>query len=303
MQNVKRYRINEISGRTNLVINLMFIFYCILCIAPIVLVLMVSFTDEQAILLQGYKFLPGKFSLYAYEYLFNDISKIARGYGVTIFTTVVGTILNLLLTSLFAYPLSRRDLPFRKFLTFFIFFTMLFNGGLVPWYLVCTRLLNLKNTIWALIIPSLVSPFNVLIMRTFFQNTIPDSIIEAARIDGASELRTFFQIVVPLSKPVFATIGLFCTIAFWNNYFLSMMFITKQHLYSLQYLMFIVQRNIDVLKDMKMINPNADGEIAKLPQETIRMAMVIVGIGPIIFAYPFFQKYFVKGLVVGAVKG
>jgi putative aldouronate transport system permease protein len=303
MKKVKKYSANTISNKSNFIINLLFIAYCILCIAPLILVIVVSFTDEKTIMAEGYKFIPSKWSLYAYSYMFHDMTKIVRGYGVTIFVTIVGTILNLALTSLYAYPLSRRDLPLRNFFTFFIFFTMLFSGGLVPWYLVCTQLLNLKNTIWALIIPSLVSPFNVLIMRTFFQNTIPDSLIEAARIDGSGELRTFIQIIIPLSKPVFATIGLFCTIGFWNDYFLSMMFITKDKLYSLQYLMYIVQKNIDVLKDMKVMNPNASLEIAKLPQETIRMAMVIIGIGPIIFAYPFFQKYFVKGLVIGAVKG
>jgi putative aldouronate transport system permease protein len=216
----------------------------------------------------------------------------------------LGTALSLLVIALYAYPISRKDFKYRNQFTFFVFFTMIFGGGLVPWYMVCVQLLHLKNTIWAMIFPALMNGWYVLIMRTFFATSIPDSIIESAKIDGAGEWRTFFQIVLPLSLPGLATVALFNTLAFWNDWYLPLMFITKANLYNLQYTMYKMLANIQFLiQSSSAMSGRASEMLKNLPSETSRMAMCILAVGPIIFAYPFFQKYFVKGLTVGAVKG
>lgn len=291
------------QNKTHWLLHLVFLLIACTTILPIILVFMVSITDETTITQNGYSFFPQKISFEAYKYLFLDSMTIIRAYGVTIFITVVGTIVGLMLTALLAYPISRRDFPYKNMLTFFVFFTMLFNGGLVPWYLVFTKLIPLKDTIWSLIIPGLLlNGFFVLIMRTFFATSIPMAIIESAYMDGASESRIFFRIVLPLSTPVLATIGLFNTLGYWNDWFNSLVFLTESKYYSLQYLLNKILLNIQFLSQNSR-NTNASQIMATLPTETVRMAMAIIGIGPIVLAYPFFQKYFVKGLTVGAVKG
>ncbi|MDF2927039.1 MAG: sugar transporter permease [Paenibacillaceae bacterium] len=293
---------NRVSRTSNVVLNLVFLLLAIACLFPMLLVLAVSLTDEQSIIRHGYSIIPHQFSFYSYEYLLKDMDKIIRGYTISIVVTVVGTFTSLLFTSLFAYPISRRDMPFRNQLSFFVFFTMLFHGGLVPWYLTYSSA-GLKNTLFALIIPLLIAPFNIIIMRIFFTNTIPDSLIESAKIDGAGELRIYAQIVLPLSLPVLATIGLFQTLNYWNDWYNSMVFISDNNLVSLQYLMYKVINQIQYLTSGMVDATVAGQELSKIPTETVRMAMAIVGIGPIIFVYPFVQKYFVKGLTIGAVKG
>ncbi|MGG4145539.1 carbohydrate ABC transporter permease [Paenibacillus algorifonticola] len=296
---------NAISPTANTIINIGFMLYTIACLLPILLIVMVSLSNEQDVLTKGYSFIPNQIDFTAYKFLFTDWQQILRSYGVTIFVTIAGTILSLIIMALYAYPISRTDFPHRKFFTFFIFFTMLFNGGLVPWYLVYVNMLNLRDNIWALVLPLLVSAFFVLVIRTFFQSTIPVAILEAAKIDGASEMLIFFRIVTPLSLPVLATVALFSTVNYWNDWFLSLVFITDDKTLSIQYLMYKMLLNIQFLAS----NSNAASAIAaaggqvSFPNETVRMAMAIMGIGPIVFAYPFFQKYFVKGLTVGAVKG
>lgn len=290
---------------SQLLLHLFFICLSLACLLPVLLVISISFSDENTVVANGFKFYPEKFSLDAYSFLYNQLSQIIMAYGVTIFVTVVGTLLSLLLIALYAYPLSRRELRHRNKFALFIFLTMIFNGGLVPWYLVYVNLLHLKDSVWSLIIPLFLQPFFVIIMRTFFQTTIPDSIIESATIDGASEVKIFYKIILPLSLPVLATIGLFNTLNYWNDWFLSLIFITKGNGISLQYLMYKTLLNIQYLTT----NENAASQLSKmgavvnLPSQTLRMAMAVVGMGPIIFAYPFFQKYFVKGLTIGAVKG
>ncbi len=290
---------------SQLLLHLFFICLSLACLLPVLLVISISFSDENTVVANGFKFFPEKFSLDAYGFLYNQLSQIITAYGVTIFVTVVGTLLSLLLIALYAYPLSRRELRHRNKFALFIFLTMIFNGGLVPWYLVYVNLLHLKDSVWSLIIPLFLQPFFVIIMRTFFQTTIPDSIIESATIDGASEVKIFYKIILPLSLPVLATIGLFNTLNYWNDWFLSLIFITKGNGISLQYLMYKTLLNIQYLTT----NENAASQLSKmgavvnLPSQTLRMAMAVVGMGPIIFAYPFFQKYFVKGLTIGAVKG
>ncbi|MFP4979412.1 carbohydrate ABC transporter permease [Paenibacillus sp. CN-4] len=294
---------NEISRGANLTLNLIFILLTIACVMPVVLVFMISITDYDAIVRNGYQFIPEKISFDAYAYLFKDYAVVLRAYGVSIFVTVMGTAVSVLLTALYAYPLSRSDFRYRGIFAFLIFFTMLFGGGLVPWYIVYTQMLDVKNTLMALILPMLLSPFNVLIMKTYFQMSVPPALIEAAKIDGAGEMRTFFRIVFPLSLPVFATIGLFNTLHYWNDWFNSMIFITDTKLYSLQYLMYKMISQADYLARNSSLIQGSATELAKLPGETIRMAMALVGIGPIVLAYPFFQRFFIRGLTVGSIKG
>lgn len=298
----KFYDASAVSMPANLVLNLLFILLTIACFFPFLLVISVSLTGEKEILEFGYNLIPQKFTLYSYEYLFKDADKIFRGYGISALVTVLGTTLSLIFSSMFAYPLSRRDLPYRNFMAFFVFFTMLFHGGLVPWYLLYSGV-GLKNTLWALIIPLLISPFNLIIMRIFFTNTIPAALIESAKIDGASEMRIYLRIILPLSLPVLATIGLFQTLRYWNDWYTSMIFISNNKLVSLQYLMYKVITEVQYLNS-GMVDASVVGqELERIPTETVRMAMAIVGIGPIILVYPFLQKYFVKGLTIGAVKG
>ncbi|MEK0316137.1 carbohydrate ABC transporter permease [Cohnella sp. 56] len=293
---------NRISKPANFLLVLMFTLIGIACLYPVLLVIAVSFTDEQTITTSGYNIIPKVFSTYSYEYLFQDAGKIFRGYGVSIAVTLLGTLGSLLLTSLFAYPISRKDLPYRNLLAFFVFFTILFNGGLVTWYLTYSAA-GLKNTMAALILAHLVGPFNVLIMRTFFANTIPVSLIESAKIDGAGEMRIYARIILQLSLPVMATIGLFQMLGYWNDWFTSSVLISSNNLVSLQYLMYKIIYNIQYLNSGMVDASVAGSQTATIPTETVRMAMAIVGIGPIIFVYPFVQRYFVKGLTIGAVKG
>ncbi|QTH44487.1 carbohydrate ABC transporter permease [Cohnella sp. LGH] len=297
----KRIRENSLLAQT--AIHLFFIAACAACLIPLILVTIVSFTDERSILANGYSFLPEAFSLDAYRYLLADSGRLLHAYGISILVTVAGTLASLLISSLLAYPLSRRDFAQRHLLAFFVFFTILFNGGLVPWYLVYTNLFHLKDTLLALLVPNLLmNGFYILIMRTFFSNSIPGSLIESAQIDGAGEWRTFFRIVFPLSLPVLATIGLFTTLGYWNDWFNSLVFIYDNRLISLQYLMTKTLLSIQFLQSNTQ-NSNVGKLLSEMPTETVRMAMAIVGIGPIVLAYPFFQKYLVKGLTVGAVKG
>lgn len=298
-----RNRIRENSSAAQLLIHVFFVLACAACLVPLLLVAIVSLSDERSILANGYSFFPEAFSLDAYRYLLGDAQRLINAYGISILVTVVGTLSSLLISSMLAYPLSRKDFPQRNLLAFFVFFTILFNGGLVPWYLVYTNLFHMKDTLLALLVPNLLmNGFYILIMRTFFSTSIPDSLIESAQIDGAGEWRTFFRIMLPLSLPVLATIGLFTTLGYWNDWFNSLVFIYDTRLISLQYLMTKTLLSIQFLQSNTQ-NSNVGKLLSEMPTETVRMAMAIIGIGPIVLAYPFFQKYLVKGLTVGAVKG
>ncbi|HEX9063156.1 MAG TPA: carbohydrate ABC transporter permease [Clostridia bacterium] len=295
---------NSISPTTNRIFNVIFIVYCIACLAPLILVFMVSITEQTSLVSKGYSFFPSKISFEAYYYLLNNPAKLFRAYGVTIFTCVVGTFFCVLFTMLYAYPISRKSFKYRNFFSFFMFFTMLFQGGLVPWYIMYTKYLHLQNSIAALIIPSIMNAFYVLITKTFFTINIPESVLEAARIDGASEFRIFYTIVIPMSKPVIATIALFSFLSYWNDWYLCLLYINDSKYYNLQYSMYQALRSLQFLtSSMGSASGNSSSALANVPGETLRMAMAIVGIGPIIFAYPFFQRYFIKGLTIGAVKG
>ncbi|BBH18788.1 sugar ABC transporter permease [Paenibacillus baekrokdamisoli] len=285
-------------------IHIFFWIFTIVSLVPFILVFMVSITDEDSIIANGYSLFPSKINFAAYAFLFNDFSQIAKAYGVTILSTLVGTVVSLAVTALFAYPLSRAELPFRRSLSFFLFFTMLFSGGMVPWYITYVNLLGLKNTIFAMIIPSLLlSAFNVLLMRSFFAGSIPESIVESATIDGATEMKIFMKIVIPLSLPIMATIGLFNTLAYWNDWYNCMLFIDKPELYNIQYLMTKTLTNVQYLIMKSGTSSQAGDLLAKMPRETVRMALAIVGIAPLLVAYPFFQKFYISGITSGAVKG
>lgn len=294
---------NQISGVSNFLINIIFIIYVTLCISPLLLVFMVSITDENTLNAKGYSFFPEKFSSLAYKYILSDTGQIIRSYGVSLFVAIVGTLLSVLIIALFAYPLSRKDFKYRGFFSFMVFFTMLFNGGLVPFFMVYSKLLKWNNTIYVLIFPMLITPFYVIIMKTFFSTSIPDSIVESAKIDGAGDFRVFFSIILRLSTPALATIGLFDTLQYWNDWFLSLLFITDDKLVPLQFLLYRVQTSLAYLIQISAQTGQGAMTLASLPGQSARMALCVVTIGPIVLAYPFFQKYFVKGLTIGAVKG
>lgn len=283
-------------------LHLFFILFSICCIYPLALVFMVSITNENSLILNGYSIIPKQIDFYAYRYIFADPTQIATSYGVTFLVTIVGTIASTLVTSLYAYPLSKREFRHKNLFSFLVYFTMLFSGGLVPWYMVYSKLLPIKDTLPVLIVPLLVTPFYVIMMKTFFATSIPESIMESARIDGAGEYRIFFRIVLPLSLPVLATVGLFNTLGYWNDWYTSLIFITDKNLFTLQFLMYKIMSKIQTISELQA---RAGGTISikGLPSETARMAMCIIAIGPIVLAYPFFQKYFIKGLTIGAVKG
>lgn len=301
----KAYTVNEISRSSNMIMNIFFWFYTLICILPVLLIVVVSFSDERTVLRNGYSLFPHKLSLSAYDFLLNDWLNVVRSYGVSIFVTVIGTLVAVIFMALYAYPISRRDFKHRGIFSFIMFFTVLYNAGLVPFYIMYTQYLHLQNTMLALMIPLLIQAFFVLVIRTFFTNSVPVALLESAKIDGAGEWRIFAQIVLPLSLPVLATVGLLCTLNYWNDWFLSLLYINDNANINIQYRMYKAMLDIQALSSNSSAyaailasNPNFS-----LPSETVRMAMAVVGIGPIIFVYPFFQRFFVKGLTVGAVKG
>lgn len=283
---------------SKVIINLMFIIYALFCIIPLILVLSISLTDEVVLFQNGYNLIPKKFSLSAYKYVLSGSSTLVNAYVVTIIVTIVGTFCHLFISSMFAYTLSRKEVKYAKVVSFLVFFALLFNGGIVPQYILLTKYLHMKNTIFVLIFPYLVSSVNVIIMKNFFKSTVPDSIVEAARIDGSGEFSTFLKIVLPISKPVLATIGLFVAVFYWNDWFTCSLYVEDSKLYVLQFLLQSIMNNIQYLQSNDMLQKNA----AALPSESARMVTCILAIGPIILTYPFLQKYFVKGLTLGAVK-
>lgn len=271
----------------------------LLVILPFWYLIMGSLTDETELIVSGYSFWPKQFSLAAYQYLVTNAAYLGHAYGITIFVTVVGTAISLVITTMLGYTLARTTLPGRKVLNFLVVFTMLFNGGLVPTYLIYTQNFGIKNTIWALIVPSLLmSAFNVMLARNFFENSIPYAIIEAATIDGASEFTTFRRVVLPLSLPIIATIGLFVGVTYWNDWKNGMYYINKNNLYGIQNVLNQMLTNLQFLKS----NADAAAAAIELPSGGVRMAIACVAVIPILVAYPFFQKYFVKGISIGAVK-
>lgn len=289
---------------SKILINAFFILLSIGFIVPLIAIISISFSSDTDIIKYGYRLFPAHFSTMGYDYILKNPMLVLTSYKVTFIMSAVGTVTYLIMVSMCAYPLSRLDFKYRSSITFYLFFTMLFNGGLVPWYILMTRYLNLKDTYLALILPLLGNVWYIFLMRTFFQQ-LPKSIIESAVIDGANEFQIYLKIIIPLSKPVLATVGLFQLLACWNSWYNALLFIDDQKLYPLQYLLQMMLQNMNALLaaaqsgrgviDYKML--------ANLPTESMRMAMCILAIGPILLIFPFFQKYFTKGLTVGSIKG
>lgn len=294
---------NQIKPLTNALFNVLFAILSFICLFPVFYVVMISVSSEESIRLNGYALWPESFSNSAYMFLWNERGTISHALLISVIVTVIGTVLGVLLTTSMGYVLSRPQYRLRNFFNWVVFIPMIFNGGMVASYVVIANMLHLNDTIWCLILPLAVSSFNVIISKTFFRTTIPDSIIESAKIDGASQLTIFSRIVVPISKPVFATIGLFLTFGYWNDWFQSSLYISKNNLISLQALLNNMMKNLDYIAN----NPSAGLSLQQyrnsMPSESVRMAIAVVIVIPIACAYPFFQKYFISGLTVGAVKG
>ena len=283
--------------------NVYMIILTILAVAPILLVLISSLTDNTTLIHDGYSFFPKKWSVQAYNYIFVENKQVVRAYGISFLVTAVGTSISLVITTLLAYSISKKGLPGRGIMTFFVFFTLLFNGGLVPTYINYVNVLHIKDTFWALVVPSLMlNGFNVLLMKSYFVTNIPEELLEAARIEGAGESITFVKIVLPLAKPIIATIGLFIGIAYWNDWNNGYIYLAKRtELYSIQNLLNRIVQNIQYLTQSG--DANAAALMAKMPTVSVRMAMAIAGVLPILIIYPFVQDNFVKGITLGGVKG
>ena len=276
-------------------------FLSLCCLIPFLFIISGAFSSEQSILEHGFSLIPIEYSLEAFRAVFAVPENIFNAYGVTIFITIVGTAVGIFFSSMAAYVLQRKEFRPRTFFSFFFYFTTIFNGGIVPWYILMIRYFNLKNNIMALILPNLFNVFYIIIIRSFISNSIPDSITESAKIDGAGEFHIFVKMILPLSKPILATMGLFTALNYWNDWFNAMLFVDEQKLIPLQYYLYRMLSQISMLRNL----------IAKVPQlaavtppeESFKMAMTLVTIGPILLLYPFVQRFFVSGIMIGAVKG
>ena len=272
--------------------------FCIYCLYPFAIILGSSFETESNFATNGFPIIPKDFTTKAYQMVLGD-SQIFKAYGVTIFTTVVGTLISMLLTIMMAYPLSLKKLKFRNAITFYVYFTMLFGGGLVPSYLLISRTLGMKNTIWVLIIPVCFGAWNMFLMRNFF-NGIPSELAESAYVDGANDLQILWKVILPVSVPGIATISLFYALGYWNQWFNAMLYIEDSSLFPLQYLLMRMLRNVEAMREMARTTGVSMGEI---PTNSLRMATTVVAIGPVVLLYPYAQKFFTSGLTVGAIKG
>ena len=301
----KNHRLNQISVGTETIFHVIVGLFSICCIIPFIFVIVISFTAESSIREIGYSFIPRAWSTGTYTYAIQRLPQIWRSYFNSILITVIGTFLSTLMCALYSYALFRPDFKFRGFFTFFSFFTMIFGGGLVPTYVICTQVLGLTENYAALIVPLLVSPFNIIIMRTFFKSSVPLELIEAATIDGSGEYATFFRVVLPIAKPGLATIALLNALAYWNDWYLSLLYIKQNKvLQPLQALLMELQNNVEYLNRMSAsLGASAIQEAMRAPTQTLRMVLVVLIVVPIACAYPFFQRYIVAGLTIGSVKG
>lgn len=296
--------INAVSRPVEAIFHLIMIVFCLACIIPFIFVVIISFSSKESIREIGYSFVPQSWAFDAYNYVFKLGDQLWRSYFNSFLITVVGTILTLLVTGLYAYALFRKDFKYRTFFTFFCFFTMIFGGGLAPTYVICKQVLGLHDSYAAIIIPMLLNPFNIIIMRTFFQSSIPNDLIDAAAIDGSGEYYTLFRIIVPITKPGIATVGLLSALAYWNEWFIPMLYVRDSRYIPLQYLLQEMQSKVDFLaKNSSMMGAEAAKAMTDLPSDTLRMALVVLIVVPIAFAYPFFQRYIIAGLTIGSVKG
>ena len=275
--------------------------FSLFIILPMLLVVSISLTAESSLRVAGYSLIPPEFTLEAYRYLFLDPQRILRAYGVSAFITTVGTFLGLLVTTAFAYTLSRRDFAYRGILSIFIFITMIFSGGLAPTYIMMTRWLGLTDSLFALILPGVIGAWNVFLMKGFL-SSLPSSVIESAKIDGASELRIYAGIVLPMSKAGLATVGLFIALNYWNDWFGSLLYIRSPNRFPLQYLLYRIMANAQALREIALLRPEMIA-VVDVPMLSARMAMAVIASGPMLVAFAFLQKYFVKGIHLGSIKG
>lgn len=288
------------NRRTQIILCVMFSILCLLIVFPFWLLLSASFSSSEALATVGYQIWPKPIDFSSYEYVFKNPGQILQAYKVTFIFSILKMVLSVLLMALVAYPLTKKDLPGRNAINFYLYFTTLFGGGLVATYILMTKFLHLNDTIWIYILPGLLSPWSIFMMRTFF-NGIPGEIVESATIDGASEYKILFSMILPLSKPVLATLGLMVFLGAWNDWNTALIYITKPELYSLQYLLQKIMEDIKQLQQSEQAAAMMQNQ--NIPSESIRMAMAVVVAGPALFVFPFFQKYFVRGLTVGSVKG
>lgn len=296
----KEDRVFQILG------NIIMMIFSLLALIPIILMLISSLTDNAVLLKNGYSFFPEKMSFYAYEWVFKSNSAtVLRAYGMSFIITAAGTICSVIITTLLAYGLSKKELPFRGVLTFYVFFTMLFSGGLVPTYINYTTVFGIKDTFWALLVPTLLmNAFNVMLMKSFFVSGVPNEILEAAYMDGAGEFKTMWSIALPMARPIIATIAMFAGIAYWNDWNNGFIYLVKRtDLFTIQNLLNRLMQNIQSLSQNASNVANAGQGLAQIPTATVRMAMATLGILPIIIVYPLIQKNFVKGITLGGVKG
>jgi putative aldouronate transport system permease protein len=275
------------------------VLFALLCLMPFLIVIGSSLSSEAAIIRYGYSIWPVEFSLDSYKSIFGNFSRVMQAYGVTIFVTAIGTAGSVFLNSMTGYVLQRKDFTWRNKFSFFFFFTTLFSGGLMPWYILCVRYLQLKDSIWALILPGLISVWNILLVKGYM-SSLPSEIVDSGKIDGAGDFGIYWRLIMPISLPVIATIGLFTALTFWNDWYHSMLFINDERKYSLQYLLY---KLINDAKMLRMIAAESGDFIETGPIESMKMAMTLIVTGPILLLYPFVQRYFVKGLTIGAVKG
>jgi len=295
-------------GKDQILLNILAYTFCgvvaLFCLVPFIMVVSGSFSSEEAITHNGFSILPQDFSLEAYKTVFKEPMVVVRAYATTIGLTAVGTTLGLLLQTMTAYVLSRKDFEWRNFFSFFFYFTTLFSGGLVPYYILITQTLNLKDNYLAMLLPLMFSVYNLLIMKSYI-TALPESLIDAAKIDGCGEFMTLFRIVMPLIKPALATVGLFIALAYWNDWYNAMLYISEEEMYPLQYFLYEKVNNIEAYKKLLANNAISSSVVSSmsLPSQTLKMALTVVVTGPIVLAYPLVQKYFVQGITIGAVKG
>lgn len=274
--------------------------FAIMCLIPFLMIVIGSVTEESHIIKNGYSLIPSVLSLDAYEFIFKNPKQIVSAYQITLLVTIVGTLIGLFITAMTAYVLQRKDFKNRNVFSFYFFFTTLFSGGLVPWYILIVKYLGWKDSLLALIVPALLNVFYIIIMRSFISSTIPDAISESAKIDGAGDFRIFLSIILPLTKPALATIGLFISLNYWNDWYHATLFINKENLYPLQYFLY------KILSSIAFANSSVASQgsvVMDTPKESFKLAMTVIATGPIVLLYPFVQKYFIQGITIGSVKG
>jgi len=303
LDNESRDGSGRVRGKDDLIIQIIGYvlvgLFALICVIPFYLIIVASFTAETSLIRNGYPLFFKNFSIESYKLCLKNPTSILIAYANTIGVTVVGTMCAILLATMTGYVLSRKDFPWRNKFSFFFFFTTLFNGGLVPWYIMCVRYLNMKNNYLGLLLPLLFSVWNMIIAKTFM-NGIPAAISESAKIDGANDLVIFVRLILPLSKPLIATLGLFSALAYWNDWYNCMLYITNENMFNLQY---YLQRMLGSAEAMRIVAEKSGIALPSVPLESMKMAMTVIATGPIVLLYPFVQRYFVKGLTIGAVKG